>query len=239
MPDNKPISQLITAEQTGASDLYELAIPNAMTETGYISRKVSASELANLIVSRLQYQGLNTDAKTILGAINEVLQSAGENGNIADAYDNTTTYNEGDYCIYNNILYKCLVDITVAEEWNSSHWVATLVTDELSSGEGGSLVQSDLTAVASLVWTTRAKKNVKNGICYIDILGGTNGFSENQTIFSDAPIPETGYAANLIGLCGGAFYRFYVDTQGNVKCRNPITASNAEFTVFGSYFTAN
>lgn len=77
MPDNKPISQLITAEQTGASDLYELAIPNAMTETGYISRKISASELANLIVSRLQYQGLNTDAKTILGAINEVLQSAG------------------------------------------------------------------------------------------------------------------------------------------------------------------
>ena len=119
---------------------------------------------------------------------------------------------------------------------NNKNYTAT---GNLRLGGGGSLVQSDLTPVASLAWTTRAKKNVKNGICYIDIMGGTNGFSENQTIFSDAPIPETGYAANLIGLCEGAFYRFYVDTQGNVKCRNPITASNAEITVFGSYFTAN
>lgn len=233
---NKEIHELITAEELSASDVIAEQRENGGT---WLTRKLTFNALGLFLNKTLDYASdLHTTDKTIIGAINEVLQLGG-NSNIADVYDNMATYNEGDYCIYNNILYKCLVDITVAEEWNSSHWVATLVTDELSSGGGGSLVQSDLTAVASLVWTTRAKKNVKNGICYIDILGGTNGFSENQTIFSGAPIPETGYAANLIGLCGGVFYRFYVDTQGNVKCRNPITASNAEFTVFGSYFTAN
>lgn len=97
MPDNKSISQLITAEQTGASDLYELAIPNAMTETGYISRKVSASELANLIVSRLQYQGLSTDAKTILSAINEASQSGG--GGSANYTDLIDTLEAGETSI--------------------------------------------------------------------------------------------------------------------------------------------
>lgn len=77
MPDPKEISALTTAESTSASDLFETAIPNAMTETGYISRKVTLGTIANFLLGTLQFSSLNTTVKNIIGAINEVLSSAG------------------------------------------------------------------------------------------------------------------------------------------------------------------
>lgn len=77
MPENKPISALTTAESTSTSDIFETSIPNAMTETGYISRKVTLGTIANLLFSTLLFPSLHTTVKNILGAINEVLSSAG------------------------------------------------------------------------------------------------------------------------------------------------------------------
>lgn len=51
---------------------------------------------------------------------------------VSDKYDSTSTYKVGDYCIYNNILYKCNTAITTAEAWNSSHWTATNITSEIA-----------------------------------------------------------------------------------------------------------
>ncbi len=48
-----------------------------------------------------------------------------------DIYDSTSTYNIGDYCIYNNILYKCITAIITAEAFDSSKWEQTTVTNEL------------------------------------------------------------------------------------------------------------
>jgi hypothetical protein len=72
--NERSISDLFTAERTSASDLYETAIPSA-TESGYISRKVSASELANLFNKTIQYSELESDDKTVIGAINQALSS--------------------------------------------------------------------------------------------------------------------------------------------------------------------
>lgn len=52
------------------------------------------------------------------------------NPNISDAYS-STTYDVGDYCIYQNTLYKCNTAITVAEAWTAAHWTATTVGAEL------------------------------------------------------------------------------------------------------------
>lgn len=46
------------------------------------------------------------------------------NGSIAD-YDSTRTYKAGDVCIHDNAWMTALVDITTAEEWDSTHWEAT------------------------------------------------------------------------------------------------------------------
>lgn len=49
----------------------------------------------------------------------------------SDAYSASKTYVVGDYCIRNNTLYKCKTAITTAEAWNSSHWTATTVAEEI------------------------------------------------------------------------------------------------------------
>ena len=52
---------------------------------------------------------------------------------ITDAYSSSSTYAVGDYCIYENTLYKCTTAISTAEAWNSAHWTATTIATELSS----------------------------------------------------------------------------------------------------------
>lgn len=52
---------------------------------------------------------------------------------ITDAYSSSSTYAVGDYCIYGNTLYKCTTAITTAEAWNSAHWTAVSVADEINA----------------------------------------------------------------------------------------------------------
>lgn len=82
MPDNKSISQLTPAEQTTSSDLFETAIPNG--SLGYLSRKVSLDAIANFIAKALRYSDLQTEAKTLIDAINEAAQSGGGGASIEE-----------------------------------------------------------------------------------------------------------------------------------------------------------
>lgn len=54
---------------------------------------------------------------------------------IANAYDNTSTYDKGEYCIYNNALYVCNADISVAESWTAAHWTQVILGDVLKDDE--------------------------------------------------------------------------------------------------------
>ena len=49
---------------------------------------------------------------------------------ISDAYDSTATYAVGDYCIYENALYKCNTASTTGT-WDSSKWDAVTVDEEV------------------------------------------------------------------------------------------------------------
>lgn len=51
---------------------------------------------------------------------------------VADEYDNTARYDAGDYCIHENILYKCITAIATAEEFDSAKWEVTSVKNEIS-----------------------------------------------------------------------------------------------------------
>lgn len=98
MPDTREISALTTAESTSASDLFETALPNAMTETGYISRKVTLGTIANFLLSTLQFSSLNTTVKNIIGAINELARGSGQSLdtlNDVDIDDQTLTDGQG------------------------------------------------------------------------------------------------------------------------------------------------
>ena len=111
-----------TAEEVGGGD--------------YGSTKVSASEVGNFVNASLQYAALNTEDNTLIGAINELFVYV---QNIANEYDSTSTYDEGDFCLYEGVLYKCLVDISVAEAWTPAHWTSTLIVDNFGAGGGASV----------------------------------------------------------------------------------------------------
>ena len=50
---------------------------------------------------------------------------------ISDAYDATATYAVGDYCIYNDTLYKCNTAIVTGEAFTPAKWDATNVAEEI------------------------------------------------------------------------------------------------------------
>ena len=53
-------------------------------------------------------------------------------GQQADTYSKKT-YAVGDYCIYENALYKCSTAISSAEDWTAGHWTKTTIATELKS----------------------------------------------------------------------------------------------------------
>lgn len=68
----KSISQLDSATSVSASDLYEAAIPDAQSASGYASKKESGAQIATFFHEGIQNNNLNTTDKTLVGAINEV-----------------------------------------------------------------------------------------------------------------------------------------------------------------------
>lgn len=72
------ISELTMASNLSVNDMFEISIVNALMESGYESNSATVQQLASFIVNSMQFaSALNTTTKTITGAINEVLQSAG------------------------------------------------------------------------------------------------------------------------------------------------------------------
>lgn len=51
----------------------------------------------------------------------------------ADAYSASSTYAVGDLCIAFGRLYRCTTAISTPEAWNSSHWAATTIADEIAA----------------------------------------------------------------------------------------------------------
>jgi hypothetical protein len=107
MPDTKEISALTTAESTSASDLFETALPNAMTETGYISRKVTLNTIANFLLNTLLFPSLHTTVKNIIGAINELAQGSGQSLDTLNDVDiDSQTLADGQGIVYDAAAQK-------------------------------------------------------------------------------------------------------------------------------------
>ena len=133
MPDSIKFSELPSGT-LGANSIFATA-----EEAGggaFASTKVNAANVGNYLTGVLQYAGINTEDKTVEGALNELLTYA---SNIADEYDSTDTYNVGDFVIHSGVLYKCIVAISTPEAWTSAHWTSTLVVDNFGAGGGASV----------------------------------------------------------------------------------------------------
>lgn len=59
------------------------------------------------------------------------LKETGALDPIGDEFNSSLTYAVGDFCIYNNTLYKCTTAVDTAGEWDESKWEVTTVANEI------------------------------------------------------------------------------------------------------------
>lgn len=77
--DDIKLSAMTAVQPLGTSLLF-LAVVDGQQATGYASGKTTVEDISNVVNNSIQYSGLNTTAKTILGAINELLAGGGGGG---------------------------------------------------------------------------------------------------------------------------------------------------------------
>lgn len=134
--------------------------------------------------------------------------------NQADAYDPEATYAQGDYCIYDNVLYKSNQAISVAEAWTPEHWTQTTVGEELSEVNS----RIDISDV-QLTGDSLSKNVVKLSV---GVVSGTISFTKNASGWVDiGTISKKPYAQcdfPLISKSSGltvGMIRF--DTDGSIQ----------------------
>ena len=73
----------------------------------------------------------STNTQDAIDEISNILDE--EKTMISDAWNSATTYTVGQYCIYNNALWKCLVANTNIEPAEGTHWTQTTIDAEISA----------------------------------------------------------------------------------------------------------
>lgn len=129
----------------------------------------------------------------------EVVSSA---PNISDVYNPNTTYNTGDLCIYNNVLYKCKTD-NVTGAWDGTKWDRTTVDNVI--GDLSQLTTTDKSSLVGSVNEVNANKADKSALTWT-LLGETTGTAEQN-------LPTTWNEIQVYGMFGGnAQYGFVAHT---------------------------
>lgn len=119
------ISEMTTQATATATDLFEVAVADGNSASGYSTKKMSADVIANGMLNTYTYPIAMPDMqnRTIIGAINTLL------ANFASVYDSTATYAVNDVVTYNGALYKCTTAVESAESFDSAKWTQTTVVE--------------------------------------------------------------------------------------------------------------
>ena len=188
MADNtdKKISELTTASEIKNSDNLELSQD---TGSGLVSLKATILAIANKIVSNINFtSALETNSKTITGAINEVAQGGGGGGSstldgLNDVDIDDTTLADGQALVYDEI----------EEKW---------VNGQGGGGTGGHTIIDEngtsMTARAGLqfVGGANVSDDATNNKTIVDLAsaGGIDGvFVDTDNVI----VPETSYSGSL------------------------------------------
>lgn len=124
----KSISQLDTATTLDNGDLFETAIPDVGSASGYASKKMTLAQLADYAANNVVYPDFDTSAKSITGAVNQTI------ANFAAEYDSAETYAVGDVVLYSGNLYKCETAVDTPGAFDPNKWTQTNIIEILQSG---------------------------------------------------------------------------------------------------------
>ena len=103
------------------------------TQTQYYNLdKPSYEEVADIEIINANFDKIDQQMRNNADGVNFA------KGISSDAYDNSKLYAVGDYCIYDNKLYRCITAIESAEAFNIEKWNQTTVCEEIKGLSGGS-----------------------------------------------------------------------------------------------------
>lgn len=145
--------------------------------------KPAYDELADIAV-------INSNYDIIDNALNDA-QSLGLN--IGNQYNTLISYAVGDYCIYNNMLYKC-IQATSGGAFDSTKWQVIKVTDDLGNGGGSG---------STVSWNQITQSGTKIAEITIDgsqtnVYAPTSGGASNLSGLSDVNISSPSNNQGLI-----------------------------------------
>ena len=170
---------------------------------------------------------------------------------IANEYDDTSTYDYGDYCIYEGVLYRNIVAITVAEAWTVAHWTSVMVTGEYKRVRIMTKAQFDLltndekdgfiyvsdypTKIQDIdnVNLTTSDNNKLLGVSVVgsDISVGAVDIGTTYALFTVSTISTTQTAYNTFNSRKFSDYKLIIFVVGsnNTNVRRTIVMTNSNF----------
>lgn len=217
----------------------------------FLAQKVNISDIINTLTSDETNKPLSAKQGKVLKGLIDNTYTSSEidtflgtiNGNISnlndtklnktvitDAYSSSSTYAVGDYCIYGNTLYKCTTAIATAEAWNSGHWTAVTVADEINARvkKAGDRMSGDLTMDNSIIKIANGSQKGINNASNLPII--RDHANSCVTVDATGNTLFLGYqnTANLNILNG----KITIDSNGDIKA--PIFTTTSTVS---NYFT--
>lgn len=158
--------------------------------------------------------------------------------NAATPYSNASSYNVGDYVIYNNQLYYCNTTISSPENWNSNHWTTTNIMNEVMSKKKTQTVVNDPTANGnSLTFIATISQNAQGVITPTKKTVSTMGAATSSNAGTAGLVPAPGSGKQTSFLRGDGTWVVPTDTittattSGSGNAVTAITANNGALTV--------
>ena len=156
------VADLVSEQYDSANVIFD-AVPTAGHGNGYTVTsegiKDALDAINNPAASAVSYD--NTASGLAATNVQDALDEAVDvfNDNFADAYDPTATYNTGDVCIYNNVLYICTED-NITGTFDPSKWTATTIDNIIGSLSTLTTTdKSSLVGAVNEVVSTKADKS--------------------------------------------------------------------------------
>lgn len=258
MPDTIKISEL--DEALAIADAAEF--PYTQENGGELTTfKAPLTQIAAKVVEDMSYAGINlpvgAGVKSVENTLNYLLGAVGgnPNENIATEYDPTATYNTGDVCIYNNVLYIC-TDDNITGTFDPSKWTATTIDNVI--GSLSTLTTTDKSSIVGAVNEVNLKtKEIYNNTTYSNQIGtnvftntnmgdfrflritiGVSSFdSWNMTyiLIPNCKAATTGYYQFASNNVGGKLIRISTNTSTTISIISSSEASICVSQVVGIY----
>lgn len=149
-------------------------------------------------------------------------------------YSRVSTYSVGDYCMYMDCIYKCIVDVTTPGDFDSSYWEVTDVCNEVDVlKDDVSVLNSNLSYKGGYTGNIDELLGISKCGGYIVVVSTASGTQpfDNASYYLELPTQGYGNSQKAVHITTGEVKeRFYRDSQWypwtNTKANAPIKISS-------------